>query len=321
MDAPPARGSCREPLLIVNPAARGGRSAEGAAVAAFARAGVAPRLHRTTAAGHAAAIAAAEAGDNDVYVLGGDGTVMEVVGALVGRENAVGVLPGGTGNQLARHLGIPLNVSRAVASLSTSLTVLLDLGRLADGRHFSLTAGIGLDAEMIARTSAASKRRFGVAAYVASAARALPRMQPFTVRVTADGRQFERCASLAMIANVGAIMDGRFGLGPGVAPDDGWLDLCVLSPQSVVDGLRLAWRMARRDFRPDSQMLFVRAKAIRIEAIADVPAQADGELLSCPTLEASVVPQAARFLAPRSLIARAATGPYVPTHSLLANHR
>lgn len=295
------RESRRDPLLVVNPAARGGRSAEGAALAAFARAGFTPRLHRTDAAGHAAAIAASEAGEGDVFVLGGDGTVMEVVGALVGRGNAVGVLPGGTGNQLARHLGIPLSVPRAVAALARAKCVTLDLGRLTDGRYFSLTAGIGLDAEMIAGTSTASKRRFGVGAYMASAARALPNMRAFTVRVTADGRSFERSASLAMIANVGAIMDGRFGLGPGVTPDDGWLDVCVLSPEGAADGLRLAWKMARRDFRPDPQMLFVRAKAVRIEGIAGVLAQADGELLSSPILEASVVPQAARFLAPFSV--------------------
>lgn len=311
----------RAPLLIVNPAARGGRSAEGAALAAFARANVTPRLQRTTAAGHAAQIAAAEAGDDDVFVLGGDGTVMEVVGALVGRGNAVGILPGGTGNQLARHLGIPLSVPRAVVALAHAHRVTLDLGRLSDGRYFSLTAGLGLDAEMIARTSAPAKRRFGVAAYVASAARALPGMRRFTVRVTADGQQFEREASLAMIANVGAIMDGRFGLGPGVTPDDGWLDLCLLSPRGLGDGIRMAWRMARRDFRPDPQMLFLRAKSLRIEAEPDVPAQADGELLAAPILEATVAPQSACFLAPGTAFAPARTVPYVPSQPHPATSR
>lgn len=313
--------SRRDPLLIVNPAARGGRSAEGAALAAFARAGFSPRLQRTTAAGHAAELAAAERSDGDIFVLGGDGTVMEVVGALVGRNNAVGVLPGGTGNQLARHLGIPLSVPRAVSALVHAAPVTLDLGRLADGRYFSLTAGIGLDAEMIARTSTAAKRRFGVGAYVLSAALALPSMRAFTVHVTADGKQFERSASLAMIANVGAIMDGRFGLGPGVSPDDGWLDLCVLSPGGLLDGLRLAWKMARRDFRPDPQMLFVRAKSLRIEAAAGIPAQADGELLASPILEATVVPQSARFLAPQLAFARAVTDSYVPAYPYPALQR
>ncbi len=285
--------------MIVNPAARGGRSAEAEAIAACRRNSIEPRVRRTTAAGHAAQLARDEAGDDDVLVLGGDGTVMEVVGALVGRRGAVGVLPGGTGNQLARHWGIPLNVSRAVRSFADGTVQTMDLGKLSDGRYFALTAGVGVDAEMIARASKESKRRFGVGAYVWSAARALPGMRPFTVRVTADGQTFEREASLAMVANVGAVMGGQFGLGPGVTPDDGWLDLCVLSPRGLVDGVGLAWRMLRRDFRPHPQMLFVRAKSLRIEAPAGVAAQADGELLAAPILEATVAPHAARFIVPR----------------------
>lgn len=289
----------RDVLLIVNPAARGGRSSEAEAIAACRRHNIEPRVRRTTAAGHAAQLATEEAGDDDVLVLGGDGTVMEVVGALVGRRGAVGILPGGTGNQLARHWGIPLSITRAVRSASDGVVQTMDLGKLSDGRYFSLTAGVGVDAEMIARASKESKRRFGVGAYVWSAARSLPSMRPFTVRVTADGQTFEREASLAMVANVGAVMGGQFGLGPGVTPDDGWLDLCVLSPRGVVDGVGLAWRMLRRDFRPHPQMLFVRAKQLRIEAPAGVAAQADGELLSTAVFDAAVAPHAARFIVPR----------------------
>lgn len=288
----------RDPLLIVNPAARGGRSAEGAALAAFTKAGLTPRLHRTTAAGHAAQIAADEAGEGNVFVLGGDGTVMEAVGALVGRETAVGILPGGTGNQLARHLGIPLDVSRAVPALLAGAAQPMDLGRLGDGRYFSLTAGFGIDAAMIAGASPTAKRRFGVGAYVWSAALAMPQMRSFRIRVTVDGEALECEAALAMVANVGAVMDGRFGLGPGISPTDGALDLCVLSARGLGDGLGLAWRMARRDFRPDRRMLFRRGQSLRIEALDATPAQADGELLSTPILDVQTVPAAARFLAP-----------------------
>ena len=306
------------PLLIVNPAARGGRSAEGEALAAFGRAGIAPRVVRTTAAGDAARIAGTAGDGETVFVLGGDGTVMEAVGALVGREAAVGILPGGTGNQLARHLGIPLHVSRAVAALLAAPVATMDLGRLGDGRYFSLTAGFGLDAAMIAGASAPAKRRFGVGAYVWSAARALPQLRPFRVRATVDGESVEAEVALAMLANVGSVMDGRFGLGPDISPGDGLLDLCLLSPQGLGDGLALAWRMARRDFRPDARLLFRRGRHLRLEALDAVAAQADGELLRTPILEAEVVPGAARFLAPRPAFAPVGAGAYVPRphHSL-----
>lgn len=302
----------RAPLLIVNPAARGGRSAEATAMRACAAAGIAPRLHRTTAAGDAARIASAEARDDAVLVLGGDGTVMEVVGALVGRRNAVGILPGGTGNQLARHLGIPLDVARAVPAVANAAVSAIDLGRLGDGRYFSLTAGFGLDAAMIAGASPAAKRRFGVGAYVWSAAHALPGMRSFRVRASVDGESLEADVALAMIANVDSVMDGRFGLGPDISPADGALDLCLFSPRGLGDGVGLAWRMARRDFRADPRMAFRRGRSIRLEALAEVPAQADGELLRAPILEAMVVPAAARFLAPRPTFADEADAPYVP---------
>ncbi len=259
-------------------------------------AGVTPRVVRTTAPGHAAEIARAESDGAPILVLGGDGTVMEVVGALVGRGVPVGILPGGTGNQLARHLRIPLHVGRAARALANARPVSLDLGRLTDGRYFSLAAGLGVDAAMIAGASAESKRRFGVGAYVWSAARALLGARLFPVRIVADGKVFEREAALAMIANVGAVMDGRFSLGPGVSPTDGWLDLCVLTPRGIDDALTLAARMAAGRFAEDPRMLFVRARSIRVEAPEGIGAEADGELLVAPILDATVVPQGASFL-------------------------
>lgn len=288
----------RAPLLIVNPAARGGRTAEADALRACRAVGLEPRVRRTEAAGHAAQIAADEADAEPVLVLGGDGTVMEVVGALVGRDVSVGILPGGTGNQLARYLGLPLSIPRAVRALARASAVTMDLGRLGDGRHFSLTAGFGLDAAMIAGANPALKRRVGVGAYVWSAARALPALRAFRVRAQVDGETLDVEVALAMIANVGAVMGGRFGLGPGIAPTDGLLDLCLYSAAGLGDGVGLAWRMARRDFRPDPRMMFRRGRHIRLEALGDVAAQADGELLRLPMLDASVVPAAARFLAP-----------------------
>ena len=290
--------------LIVNPAARGGRSAEAEALAAFVAVGREVVVHRTLAAGDAARITTslvaelAPAGSDALFVLGGDGTVMEAVGALVGRKVAVGILPGGTGNQLAGHLRIPRRVAAAVRALSTPRLALLDLGRLASGRYFAITAGLGLDASMIALTTTASKRRFGVGSYVLGAARALGSQHPFTVRVEADGVVVEREARLAMIANVGDVMSGRFAFGPGVRPDDGLLDICVFSPSGLAEGIALAARFARRDFRPDPRMLFVRGKEVRVSTDARVSAQADGELLDCTDLAATVVPAGALFLIP-----------------------
>jgi YegS/Rv2252/BmrU family lipid kinase len=288
-------------VLIVNPAARGGRFAEHAALSTFRALGVEAEVWRTAAPGDAARLAMTNGSEETIFVLGGDGTVMEVVGALANSGRAVGILPGGTGNQLARLLGIPLDVGAAVRALHRQKTEtrLLDLGRLADGRHFAITAGVGMDAAMIAGASPLAKRWIGVGAYLLSAVGPAFAARSFPVRVEADGQVFEREAALAMIANVGAVMGGRFSLAPGATPDDGMLDVCILSPRGFVDGTALAVRMLRQDFRDDPRWLFARAREVRIEAPAGTPAQADGELLVSAALHAVAVPNAARFLVPR----------------------
>lgn len=285
-------------LVIVNPAARGGRTAEAEAVAALLALGCAPTIVRTQAPGHAARLAREAPDSAVIYVLGGDGTVMEVAGARVGRATPIGILPGGTGNQLARHFGIPLRVGRALRALAAGTARPFDLGRLEDGRHFAIAAGLGMDAAMIAGTSPAAKRRLGVAAYVLSAARAALQVRPFPLRITVDGVSQEREASLAMIANVGAIMNGRLRLGPDARPDDGLLDVCVLSPDGAADALLLASWMLRGVFRPDPRLWYARGRRIRLEAPAGVPAEADGELLQRPILSAEAIADGARFLVP-----------------------
>lgn len=286
----------RSALVIVNPASRRGLWGEAAAVRAFAAAGVACRVVRTQEPGHAAALARAHAAGHDaVFTLGGDGTAMEVVGAL-GTTYPVGVLPGGTGNQLARHLGTPLNIGRAVRALVAGGEHHLDVGAFPDGRRFALVAGFGMDAAMIAGASPALKRRFGIGAYLWSAARALWRNECLPVRAVVDGVVYERTCRLAMIANVGSFLDGLIATGPGVTPDDGLLDLCLFSANTVGEAMDVVRRCAFRDFRPHRNMLFARGRTIRLETLDPSPAQADGELLAAAPLEVVAEPLAARLL-------------------------
>jgi diacylglycerol kinase family enzyme len=121
----------RRAVLVVNPAARGAGRAEPRAVAAFAHAGVACEVRRTAHPGHAAELAAARDAVDAVFVLGGDGTAMEVVGALAGTGVPIGIVPGGTGNLVARMLGVPLDPARAVAVLLAAEAALIDLGRVS----------------------------------------------------------------------------------------------------------------------------------------------------------------------------------------------
>lgn len=290
----------RRALVIANPASRGGARRQAAALRALARADIEARAIATEYAGHAAAIARDHARSYDaVFTLGGDGTAMDVVGALAGNGPPVGVLPGGTGNLLARSLGVPLTVPAAVRALVAGSEARIDLGRLGDGRVFGLGAGVGVDATMIEETPVRWKRRLGVLSYVIVGLRSLLRFDAFEVRGTVDGVPFDRRASAILVANFGTMFRHLLTLGDGILYDDGVLNVCIFSPATHADAARITYKMMRRDFSPDPCMSYLSGREIRIETVPPRAVQADGELAGSTPLSVTVLPGAGRLLLPR----------------------
>ena len=291
----------RRVLLVVNPKSRRGVRHRGEALRAFAAAGVSVHEVVTEHPGHARDVLAARTEPWDaVFVLGGDGTVMECVGALAHSGTPVGVLPGGTGNLVAGVLGIPLGIRKAVEALVTGEPCSFDLGQLPDGRYFAFAAGVGADVAMVERTSHGRKRALGMVSYAITAARAALGRELVHVTIEVDGKRIDAKAVLAMIANAGTFLGGRFAIGPDVKPDDGELDLCLFMPERLRDVFVLMWRLLRKDFRPHPLMTFARGKVFRILADPPILVQADGDIVGRTPIEISVAPAAARFLKPRA---------------------
>lgn len=291
----------RRALLIVNPASRRGARAREKTALAFAKAGVSVDVRITEGSGHAARIASEQAHSYDaVFSLGGDGTAMEVIGALAGGGPPVGVLAGGTGNVIARSLGIPVPVKRAVPALLNGRESMIDLGRMGDGRRFAIGVGVGIDATMIAETPAALKQRLGVLAYVIVGVRSVLRFEQFDVRLTVDGEVLETRASAVLIANFGTLLNELITLGNGIQHDDGLLNACVFSPRTIGDFIRITWRLMRRDFKPDPCLEYRSGREFRLETTPMRLSQADGELTGNTPLVVSVEPLAGRLLLPGS---------------------
>jgi diacylglycerol kinase (ATP) len=253
--------------------------------------------------GHAAEIAAGRhAGYDAVFSLGGDGTAMEVAGALASTGYLLGALPGGTGNLLARALGTPLGLDRAVGALLQGRERRIDLGRLGNGRRFALAAGVGIDVSMVQETPKWMKKLFGVGAYAImgtlAALKILLRGRLIQARVTVDGVTEAGAATTIMVANFGALLSDRITLGPEIQSDDGVLDVCVFSPRSTVDAVRIMWRLLRRDFSDHPAMRYRRGSRIRIETDPPCEAQADGELIGLTPLDIVVEPLSVRLLVP-----------------------
>ena len=298
----PLLGVLKRALLIANPASRRGARYVDDSRAAIIAAGAECDVMLTERSGHAAELARGYGATYDVvFTLGGDGTAMEVAGALAGSGIPIGVLPGGTGNLLARALGIPKNVKRAVRELMAGDTRRIDLG-VVQGHRFAVAAGVGIDAAMVAETPAWMKRRLGVFAYTIIATRAALRAvlfrRFFLARVEVDGEIIERRAAAVLFANFGAILEDRISFGPDILVDDGVLDCCIFSPSHLGDAMRIMWRVTRRDFRPDPALLYRKGTRFHIETEPILPMQADGELLGMTPADVSVEPLAARLLVP-----------------------
>jgi diacylglycerol kinase family enzyme len=152
---------------------------------------------------------------------------------------------------------------------------------------------------MISEAPDRLKKRFGFMAYVLGGYKAVLRNRKFQLRLTVDGAVYERTASAILVANFGAVLNNLVAFGDGIVHDDGLLNACVFSPDSLWDAVRILWRMVRKDFGPDPCLFYKSGREFRIETIPPMIAQADGELLPDTPLSVSVDPLAGCLLIPK----------------------
>jgi YegS/Rv2252/BmrU family lipid kinase len=211
-----------------------------------------------------------------VVASGGDGTITACAAGVASSGIPVAVLPAGTGNLLARNLGLPLELGDALVVGLTGADRELDVGT-ANGRPFLVMAGVGFDAKMLDSTSEPLKKRLGWAAYAVSALRHL-RDRPVRARLRADGEpQFRRRASGIIIGNVGALQGG-VPLLPDAAPDDGLLDLVILTARGWTSWLALAGHVLLRHSSP-SRVVRRTFRELRIDLDRPQLWELDGEVM------------------------------------------
>lgn len=255
------------------------------------------QISRDPEDGQAKARRAVAEGADTVLVVGGDGMVNTIGRALVGTPVALGVLPAGSGNGLARHFGVPLNPRDAARVLAQAPRKPIDVGR-ANGRPFFVTCSMAWDAALVRGFEKSPIR--GILPYVFAAAYEFIGYVPQPVALTLDGQErLESADPLVLtVANMTQYGGGAM-IAPQAQPDDGFLELIVISRQDAPLILANLPRLFDGTFHELPGVMTRRFRQLRVHRRLAGPMQCDGELVDAPPeIEVSLQPRALYILAP-----------------------
>ena len=232
-----------------------------------------------------------------VVAVGGDGTVSDVATGIFGSRAALGIVPAGSTNIIARSLGIPAQPSAALALLGGAYRLpAIDVGR-SDDRSFIHIAGAGFDAELFGAANPVWKRRLGWIAYLPAAAAAL-RLPPSEVRISVDGKVYEVRSPLVLIANGGSAVAPNFRIYPGIAADDGWFDVLVFTAVTATHIAATLGHAARQRLDLSPHVMHRRGRTVSLEAEPPLPVQLDGDPRGSTPRQFSIVPHGLLVVTP-----------------------
>jgi diacylglycerol kinase (ATP) len=234
-----------------------------------------PTIYYTEKAGHASELTKEALRQNvkKIVAVGGDGTVNEVAKMLTNSDAILGIIPFGSGNGLARHMGISVNPSKAIAQLNTATIKTNDAG-VINGMPFFCTSGMGFDAH-IGKIFATLKGR-GFMGYVKAVLTEFAKYQAQPYELTMDGKKITKNAFLITFANA-----SQYGNNAYIAPQsnvaDGKLDVCILKPFPVYSMPALAISVFNKTANKSSYMETLEGTSFNVLRTHEGPIHLDGE--------------------------------------------
>lgn len=257
----------------------------------------------TTCQGDAtrAAEQAARDGYDHLFVAGGDGTLNEVINGVARVPGALaritfGLLPLGTGNDFARALGVPEDLSGALDIVAEARVAEVDLGRLGDRAFVNVSAG-GFVADVSDAVDPKLKSFAGKLAYLIGGAGALLDHEPVELEVTVDDAAPRVVStSLFAVCNSRLVGGGRL-IAPHAMVDDGLLDVCFVKAMKTFELAGLLSEIARGVHVEDDRVAYFRAKRLSLVSARPFKVNTDGEVLETASCLYEVMPRAARFFA------------------------
>lgn len=246
-------------------------------------------------------VRAALAGGADVVVaVGGDGTVSWVADALARTPVPLGIVPTGTGNVLARELGIPLEIHAAVQLLCSAHAIRrIDAMQVADA-YYLLNVSTGISAQLMRATSPAHKRQLGMLAYLLAAVQQLSGVQLRRFTLYVNGRRIRVRATEVAVVNASTIGLQLLRWAPDIQVDDGQLELCILRAATALDLLRVFVNALLGRQRQDPALhIMPITGGVTIVTRHDVLIQADGDVIGRSPVHVALVPRALGVIVPR----------------------
>lgn len=212
--------------------------------------------------GHAAeyALQAVQEGVDVVVAVGGDGTVNEVARSLIHTQVALGIIPCGSGNGLARHLYIPMNPQGALRVLAECRIEALDYGRI-NGMPFFCTCGVGFDAFVSSKFAQSGRR--GLISYIENTLREGMKYTPLTYELEVDGEVQQCEAFLIACANASQYGNNAF-IAPHASMSDGLMDVTIMEPFNVLEAPQIALQLFNRTITQNSHIRTFRCRSLRI---------------------------------------------------------
>ncbi|GJM59799.1 diacylglycerol/lipid kinase family protein [Persicobacter diffluens] len=229
---------------------------------------------KTKYAGHAAEIARKAIGRYDaVIAIGGDGTVNEIAGALAGSPTAMGVLPKGSGNGLARHLGIPMELKRAIKWMRKAKTQPMDTLEM-NGKFFINVAGIGFDAHVAHRFAKAGSR--GLHTYVKESILAYFTYPKKNYRLQWNGQDLSTKAFLISIANSSQFGNNAY-IAPHASVSDGKVDVSIIRACPIWYAPWMGYRLFTKSLHRSRFYQSFQTKEVLISCEREEEVHLDGE--------------------------------------------
>ena len=239
------------------------------------------RIVKTEYAGHAAEIATqcANNGDDICVAVGGDGTVNEVARSLVHNNTALGIVPCGSGNGLARHLCLPMNMKGALDIINQGQTDHFDYGTI-NGKPFFCTCGMGFDAFVSLKFAEAGKR--GLTTYVENVLKEGLTYKPDTYTVEDESGVHQYKAFLIACANAAQYGNNAY-IAPGASMQDGVMDVIIMEPFNVIEAPTLAVDLFAKTLGNNSHIKTFQARSIHIHREREGAVHFDGDPIKMGT--------------------------------------